>query len=106
MAIQVTSQNFAQEVEQASQAVLIDFYADWCAPCRMLAPILKEISQERSDIKVVKINVDEAQDLAQRFNIMSIPTLLLLKSGQIMANWVGLKPKPALLKEIDEALAR
>ncbi|MBN1596371.1 thioredoxin [candidate division FCPU426 bacterium] len=105
MADVVNSQTFSQEVEQAPQAVLIDFYADWCGPCKMIAPILEEIAKERGDIKVVKVNVDEAQDLAQRFNVMSIPMLVLYKNGKMIASWIGLRPKPLLLKEVDAALA-
>ncbi len=76
MAIQVNAQSFAQEVEQAAGAVLIDFYADWCAPCRMVAPILDEVAKERPDVKVVKVNIDDTPELAQRFGVMSIPTLI------------------------------
>jgi thioredoxin len=106
MAIQVTSQNFSEEVEKAAGAVLLDFYADWCGPCKMLTPILDEIAQERSDIKIVKINVDEAQDLAQRYSVMSIPTIVLFKDGEVKGNWIGLRPKPVLLKEVDEILSK
>ncbi|MCD4812811.1 thioredoxin [bacterium] len=106
MAIQVSSQAFAEEVEKSDKPVVADFYADWCGPCKMITPIMEEILQERSDLKIVKINVDEAQDLAQRFGVMSIPTISLFKDGKVIANWVGLRPKPVLLKEIDEALAK
>lgn len=105
MATQVNTQSFAQEVEQAAGVVLIDFYADWCAPCRMVAPILEEVAKERPDVKVVKVNIDETPELAQRFGIMSIPTLVLFHSGQMKGNWVGLRPKPVLLDEIDQALS-
>ncbi len=106
MTMQVTSQNFTEEVEKADGAVLLDFYADWCGPCKMLTPILDEIAQERPDIKIVKINVDEAQDLAQRFSVMSIPTIVLYKNGEKKGSWMGLRPKPVLLKEVDEILSK
>jgi thioredoxin 1 len=106
MAVDISTEQFAQEVEQSAGAVLVDFYADWCAPCRMVAPILEEISQERPGVKVVKVNVDKAQELAQRFTIMSIPTLLLFAGGKRVGSWVGLRPKPLLLSEIDQALAK
>jgi len=106
MAVEISTEQFTQEVEQSAGAVLVDFYADWCAPCRMVAPILEEISKERPSVKVVKVNVDHAQPLAERFSIMSIPTLLLFAGGKQVANWVGLRPKPLLLSEIDQALAK
>ncbi|MEW6517152.1 MAG: thioredoxin [candidate division FCPU426 bacterium] len=106
MAVDITSEQFTQEVEQAAGTILVDFYADWCAPCRMVAPILEEIARERPGVKIVKVNVDRAQELAERFTIMSIPTLLLFSGGKRLASWVGLRPKPLLLSEIDQALAK
>lgn len=105
MAVEISNQQFTPEVEQNAGAVLVDFYADWCAPCRLVGPILEEISRERPGVKVVKVNVDNAQEVAQRFTIMSIPTIILFIGGKRAASWVGLRPKAQLLGEIDQALA-
>lgn len=105
MAVDISSEQFTREVEQSQGAVLVDFYAEWCAPCRLIGPILEDISRERPNVKVVKVNVDQAQDLAQRFTIMSIPTVLLFAAGKRVGSWVGVRPKALLLNEIDQALA-
>ncbi|MBQ7406222.1 MAG: thioredoxin [Clostridia bacterium] len=81
--------------------VLVDFYADWCGPCRMMAPILEAVSEERADLKVAKVNVDESSELAAKFGVMSIPTLVLLNDGDEIKRIVGARPKDALLQEID-----
>lgn len=81
--------------------VLVDFYADWCGPCRMMAPILEAVSEERADLKVAKVNVDDCGELAARFGVMSIPTLVLLDGGEEIKRIVGARPKDALLAEID-----
>lgn len=81
--------------------VLVDFYADWCGPCRMMAPILEAVSEERADLKVAKVNVDESSELAAKFGVMSIPTLVLLHDGDEIKRIVGARPKDALLQEID-----
>jgi thioredoxin 1 len=105
MAKDIQEKEFAQEVIQSEQPVLIDFYAPWCGPCKLVAPMLDEISQERPGLKIVKVDVDQAPQLAQQHRVMSVPTLVLYKSGQVVGNWVGLRPKNMLLGEIDKALA-
>ncbi|MGI5978099.1 MAG: thioredoxin [Oscillospiraceae bacterium] len=97
----LTKENFETEVVQAGKPVLVDFWASWCGPCRMLSPIIDEIAEERSDIKVGKINVDEQPELANSFGVMSIPTLLLMKEGKVVSQAVGARPKEAVLSMID-----
>jgi len=101
MAITITKDNFATEVEQASGTVLLDFWASWCGPCRMLSPILDQLAEERSDIKLGKINVDEQPELAQRFDVMSIPTLIVYKDGKQVNEAVGLMPKEQVAALLD-----
>ena len=95
--INVTKESFQSEVMNSDKPVLLDFWATWCGPCRMVGPILEEIAAERSDIKVCKVNVDEQPDLASQFRIMSIPTLLVVKNGQVVNQSVGAKPKSQIL---------
>ena len=95
--ITVTSENFESEVLNSEKPVLVDFRASWCGPCRMLSPIVDEIAEEVQTIKVGKVNVDEQQDLAGKFGVMSIPTLILFKNGQPVNKSVGAKSKAALL---------
>lgn len=95
--MQMNKENFEQEAMRSDKPVLLDFYADWCGPCRMVAPILEEIARERSDIKVGKINVDEQPELAARFQVMSIPMLVVLKDGRISEKAMGARPKAQIL---------
>lgn len=90
--------NFNEAVKDG--LVLVDFYADWCGPCRMMAPILEAVATEREDLKVAKVNVDESAALASRFGVMSIPTLVLLDGGEEVKRIVGARPKDALLDEL------
>ena len=96
-AIQVNKDNFQEVVLNSDKPVLVDFWASWCGPCRMVAPILEEIANERSDVKVCKINVDEEPELASRYNVMSIPTMLVVKEGQVVNQSVGARPKSQIL---------
>lgn len=96
--LHINKENFASEVLESSKPVLLDFYADWCGPCRMVAPILAEIAEERDDIKVGKINVDEQPELAAQFKVMSIPMLAVVKDGQVVNASVGARPKEQILK--------
>ena len=95
--IQVNEKNFREEVVNADRPVLMDFFAPWCGPCRMVVPIVEQIAEEREDIKVVKINVDEEPDLASQFRVMSIPTLVVMENGQILNQARGARPKRAIL---------
>ena len=96
-AIQVNKDNFQEVVLNSDKPVLVDFWASWCGPCRMVAPVLEEIANERSDVKVCKINVDEEPELAGRYNVMSIPTLLVVQEGQVVNQAVGARPKSQIL---------
>lgn len=89
----ISSKEFPVEVLQAREPVLIDFYADWCGPCKMLSPIIDEVAQENDDIKVVKVNVDESSDIALEYKVMSIPTLVVIKNGQEVARSIGVIDK-------------
>ena len=96
--INITKNNFAEEVLNSDKPVLLDFWASWCGPCRMVSPIIDEIAGERADIKVGKINVDEQPELAAEFKVMSIPTLVVIKDGKIVNQSVGAKPKNQILE--------
>jgi thioredoxin 1 len=102
---EVTDNNFAAEVLEAGQPVLVDFWAPWCGPCRIIAPHLEELDNERDDLTVVKMNVDENPETAAKYGIMSIPTLILFKNGQVAKQVVGALPKARLQQELEPALA-
>ena len=100
-AITITKDNFDVEVMQSDKTVLLDFWAEWCGPCRMLAPTIHEIADERTDIKVGKVNVDEEPSLAEKFGIFSIPTLIVIKEGKVVSQSAGMRPKQAVLSLLD-----
>ncbi|PWL87575.1 MAG: thioredoxin [Escherichia coli] len=97
-AININKNNFQNEVINSDKPVLLDFWASWCGPCRMMVPIVEEIANERSDIKVGKVNVDEQPELASMFGIVSIPTMVLIKNGKIVQQMSGARPKNAILE--------
>lgn len=96
--ITITKENFAQEVLQSAKPVLLDFWASWCGPCRMLSPVVDEVAEERTDVKVGKVNVDEQPELAGEFGVMSIPTLLVFEQGKLVRQAVGARPKASVLE--------
>lgn len=101
MAITITKENFETEVLSSQKPVLLDFWANWCGPCRMLAPIVEEIANERDDIKVGKVDVDAQEELAVKFGITSIPTLIVFENGKIKNTSVGVMPKSDVLALLD-----
>ncbi|MDX6507762.1 MAG: thioredoxin 1 [Gaiellaceae bacterium] len=105
MADAVTEQTFEQEVLQSDKPVLVDFWAEWCGPCHAIAPVLDQIAEERGELKVVKLNIDEQPAIAQRYGVMSIPTLILFKDGEPQASAVGAMPKSMLEQRLGLAEA-
>ena len=103
--IQVNDSNFQAEVLESDTAVLVDFWAPWCGPCRIIAPHLEELQSERDDLRVVKLNVDDNPRVAAQYNVMSIPMLLLFKNGQVAHQIIGALPKNRLVQELEPALA-
>ena len=97
----VTTESFQEEVLSADKPVLVDFWASWCGPCKMLTPVVHEIAAEHPEIKVGSVNVDDEMDLAQQFGIMSIPTLLVFNKGEKVQQMVGLQPKAAIVKMLE-----
>jgi thioredoxin 1 len=102
---EVTDTNFQAEVIESENPVLVDFWAPWCGPCRVVAPVLEEIAAERPDLRVVKLNIDENQQTAANFQVLSIPTLILFKGGQPVKTVIGAYPKKRLERELEPALA-
>lgn len=96
--ITITKENFETEVLKSAQPVLLDFWAAWCGPCRMLSPVVDEVAEERTDVKVGKVNVDEQPELAAEFGVMSIPALLLFENGKLVRQAVGARPKSGVLE--------
>ena len=97
-ALNITKNNFHEEVVQSDKPVLLDFWASWCGPCRMLSPVVDEVAEERTDVKVGKVNVAEQPDLAAQFGVMSIPTLLVFEQGKLVRQAVGARPKAGVLE--------
>ena len=95
--VKLTAENFDQEVMQADQPVLVDFYADWCGPCQMMGPVVEELAGETPDVKECKIKIDEEMEIAQRFRVMTIPTFMAFKNGESVGKQIGAVPKSALL---------
>ena len=102
---EVTDSNFQAEVLESETPVLVDFWAPWCGPCRIVAPVLEQIANERDDLRIVKLNVDDNQQTAVAFEVLSIPTLILFKSGQVAKKVIGAYPKKKLEAELEPALA-
>lgn len=102
---QVTDSSFKQKVLDQEGAVLVDFWATWCGPCRVLHPVLEEIAGERDDLKIISLDIDENQSTAAQYEVLSVPTMILFKDGQLVKRMVGAMPKRKLLKELEPALA-
>jgi thioredoxin 1 len=101
----VTDNSFQAEVLESEKPVLVDFWAPWCGPCRVVAPVLEEIASERDDLRIVKLNVDENQQTAAAFDVLSIPTMILFKNGQVAKKVIGAYPKKRLESELESSLS-
>lgn len=102
MSLTITNDNFKKEVLESDRPVLLDFWAPWCGPCRMMTPVVDEISNEQNAVKVGKVNIDEQEELAEKFGIMTIPTLMLIKNGKVESSIVGVKSKKAVLNLLEK----
>ena len=102
-AVTITKENFDEQVTRASKPVLVDFWASWCGPCRMVSPIVEEIADERSDVVVGKVNVDDQPELASKYGVTGIPTLILFKDGKVANQAVGARPKNAIIQMLPPA---
>ena len=101
--LNVTSENYESEILKSEKTVLIDFYADWCGPCKMMSPVIDEIAEEmKENVKVGKVNVDENQDLAMEYGVMSIPTIVVLKNGEVQKTFVGVTDKEEIKNALNE----
>ena len=100
-AVKITKENFEAEVVQSAVPVLVDFWAEWCGPCQMLLPVIEELAGEVTNAKICKVNVDEQPELAQKFRVMTIPTLIVMKEGKVVSTTVGVKPKAAILEMLN-----
>jgi thioredoxin 1 len=103
--IEVTDASFQAEVLESETPVLVDFWAPWCGPCRVIAPSLEEINEEQANLRVVKLNVDDNQQTAANYDVMSIPTIILFKNGEVATRIIGARPKKRLVEELEPALA-
>ena len=95
--VKLTTENFEQEVIHSDKPVLVDFYADWCGPCKMMAPVVEEIAAEKEDVNVGKLNIDEEMEIAQKYKVMSIPTFMVFKGGEAVKRDMGAKPKSEVI---------
>lgn len=100
--VKLTAENFEKEVLQSEKPVLVDFYADWCGPCQMMGPVVEEISNEVNDAKICKINIDEQMSIAQKYGVMSIPTFIVFKNGDVADKKMGAMPKSAVLSMLGQ----
>ena len=98
--LKITNKNFEEEILNGEKTAIVDFYADWCGPCRMMSPIIDEIAEENAEIKVGKVNVDENQELAMKYSVMSIPTIIIFKNGKVHKQFVGVTSKTDILSNL------